>query len=133
MEVATLEIAEELYSTPHELVHWHEGGLLGCTKPVDQLVANVGEPHECLEIISLAFDEVFERLALIIQATCRDDVQPFDQADLLEALLQEQEQRRPVSLLICRQVQNNLQLEIRKHLCKEELGVEASLVGCNTS
>jgi hypothetical protein len=34
-KVATLEIAEELYLTPHELVHWHESGLLGSVKPAD--------------------------------------------------------------------------------------------------
>jgi hypothetical protein len=42
-EVATLKIAEELYLLPHELVHWHESGLLGRTKPADQLVADIGE------------------------------------------------------------------------------------------
>ncbi len=38
MEVVTLKVAEKLHSTPHELVHWHECGLLGCTKPANQLV-----------------------------------------------------------------------------------------------
>ncbi len=32
-DVATLKIAKKLYSTPHELVHGHESGLLGSTKP----------------------------------------------------------------------------------------------------
>ncbi len=32
-EVATLKVAKKLYSTLHELVHWHESGLLGRTKP----------------------------------------------------------------------------------------------------
>jgi hypothetical protein len=27
-EVTTLEVAEKLYSMPHELVHWHESGFL---------------------------------------------------------------------------------------------------------
>jgi hypothetical protein len=35
MEVATVEIADELYSTPHELMNWHKDELLGSTKPVD--------------------------------------------------------------------------------------------------
>jgi hypothetical protein len=26
---------------PHELMHWHEGGLLGGAKPANQLVANI--------------------------------------------------------------------------------------------
>jgi hypothetical protein len=34
-EVVTLEVAEKLHSIPHELVHWHESGLLGCTKPAN--------------------------------------------------------------------------------------------------
>ncbi len=54
-EVATLEIAEELYLTPHELMHWHESRLLCGTKPVDQLVANIGEPGNSLKVIPDAF------------------------------------------------------------------------------
>ncbi len=57
MEVATIKIAEELYLMPHELMHWHEGGLLGGVKPVDQLVANIGEPDDCLEVIPDALVE----------------------------------------------------------------------------
>jgi hypothetical protein len=30
-EVATIKVAHELYSTLHELMHWHEDGLLGST------------------------------------------------------------------------------------------------------
>jgi hypothetical protein len=48
MEVAILKIAEKLYSMPHELVHQHESGLLGSTKPADQLVAYIGEPSHGL-------------------------------------------------------------------------------------
>ena len=40
-EVATLEVAEKLYLMPHELVHWHESGLLSHTKPANQLVAYI--------------------------------------------------------------------------------------------
>jgi hypothetical protein len=50
-EVATLEIAEELYLTPHELIHWHEGGLLGSTKPADPLVASVRESGNGLKVV----------------------------------------------------------------------------------
>jgi hypothetical protein len=35
-EVATLKVAKKLYSALHELVHWHESGLLGHTKPENQ-------------------------------------------------------------------------------------------------
>jgi hypothetical protein len=44
MEVVTLEVAKKLHSTPHELVHWHESGLLGHTKPANQLVPMLGNP-----------------------------------------------------------------------------------------
>jgi hypothetical protein len=58
MEVATFEIAEELYLMRHELVHQHESGLLGSTKPVDQLVANIEEPGNGLKLIPNAFVKV---------------------------------------------------------------------------
>jgi hypothetical protein len=32
-DTATLEVAEELYLTLHEFMHWHECGLLGGAKP----------------------------------------------------------------------------------------------------
>jgi hypothetical protein len=44
MEVVTLVVAEKLHLMLHELVHWHECGLFGRTKPANQLVANVGKP-----------------------------------------------------------------------------------------
>jgi hypothetical protein len=43
-EVVTLKVAEKLHLTPHELVHWHESGLLGRMKPANQLVAMLGNP-----------------------------------------------------------------------------------------
>ena len=62
-----------------------------------------------------------------------DNVQPFGQADLLETLLQEREQRGPISLLVRRQSRNDLRLEVGKRLREEELGAEASLVGRDAS
>ncbi len=41
MEVITLKVAEKLHLMPRELVYWHECGLLGHTKPVNQLVAYI--------------------------------------------------------------------------------------------
>ncbi len=58
MDVAIVKIAEELYSMPHKLMHWHEGGLLGGAKPADQLVANIGEPGDCLKVIPDALVKV---------------------------------------------------------------------------
>ena len=42
----------------HELLNQHEGRILGSTKPADQLVANIGEPGDCLKVIPDAFIEV---------------------------------------------------------------------------
>ncbi len=33
--LATLEVAKELHSTPHEFMHWHECRLLGNLKPTN--------------------------------------------------------------------------------------------------
>ncbi len=35
-EVVTLKVAQKLHLTPHELVHWHESGLLRHTMPANQ-------------------------------------------------------------------------------------------------
>ncbi len=51
MEVATLKVAEKLYLMPHELMHWHESGLLGYTKPMNQLVAYIWETGNGLKVI----------------------------------------------------------------------------------
>ncbi len=42
-EVTTIKVAEKLHSTPRELVHQHESGLLRITEPANQLVAYVWE------------------------------------------------------------------------------------------
>ncbi len=57
-EVVTLEVAEKPHSTPGELVHWHECGLLGCTKPANQLVTNVGKPGNGPKVVPDALIEV---------------------------------------------------------------------------
>jgi hypothetical protein len=51
-EVTTLEVAEKLHLVPHELVHWHESGLLRSTEPANQLVAYICESGDSLQIIS---------------------------------------------------------------------------------
>ncbi len=50
-EVATLKVAEKLYSTPRELVHCHESGFLGGTKPANQLVAYIWKSGDGLKVI----------------------------------------------------------------------------------
>jgi hypothetical protein len=88
-EVVTLEVAEKLHSTPHELLHWHEIGLLGRTKPANQLVANVGEPGKGLKVVPDALIEVCLCTICIIQAWFCDDAGPICQAYVLKALTQE--------------------------------------------
>ncbi len=58
MEVTTLKVAEKLYSTSHELVHWHESGLLRSTEPANQLVTYVWESDHNLKIIPDTLVEV---------------------------------------------------------------------------
>jgi hypothetical protein len=55
MEVTTIEVAEKLYSTPCELVHWHESRLLRNTEPANQLVAYVQESSNGLKVIPNTF------------------------------------------------------------------------------
>ncbi len=102
--VATLEIAEELYSTPHELVHWHESGLLGSTKPADQLVANIGEPGNSLKEISDAFVQVCLCTVCVIGALLRDDVCPFNQTFILKTLTHQVKQCWTIVLLSIREL-----------------------------
>ena len=56
-EVATLKVAEKLYLTPNELMHRHESGILGRTKPANQLVAYVWETGS-LEVVPDALVKV---------------------------------------------------------------------------
>ncbi len=79
MEVATVEIADELYLTPHELMHWHEGRLLGGTKPVDQLAANIWEPSNCLKVIPDASVKVCLRMVCVSGASLGNKARPFGQ------------------------------------------------------
>ncbi len=85
-EVATLEIAEKLNLTPHELGHWHESRLLGSTKPADQLVAYIGQPGDSLKVIPDAFVEVHLCTICIIGALLCNDVGPFSQAYILKTM-----------------------------------------------
>jgi hypothetical protein len=86
MAVVSLEVAEKLHLTPHELVHWHEGGLLGHTKPVNQLVANVGEPGKGLKVVPNTFTEFFLRTICILWTSLCNDAGSFGQAYVLKTL-----------------------------------------------
>jgi hypothetical protein len=99
MEVVTLDVAEKLHSTPHELVHWHENGLLCRTKPANQLVANIGEPGNSLKVVPDALIEVCLRTICIIRASFCDNTSPLCQAYILKALTQEAKQQWTIVLL----------------------------------
>jgi hypothetical protein len=85
-EVVTLKVAEKLHSAPHELVHWHESGPLGCTKSANQLVTNVGEPGNGLKVVPNTFVEYFLRTICIFWTLLHDDAGPFGQAYVLKIL-----------------------------------------------
>ncbi len=98
-KVATLKVAEKLHSTPHELVHRHERKLLGCTKPANQLVADVGEPGDGLEVVPDALVEGCLRPICIVWASFCNDAGPLYQAYVLKALTQEAKQQWTIVLL----------------------------------
>ncbi len=91
MEVATLEVAEKLYSTTHELMHWHESRLLRSTEPANQLVAYVWECGEGLKIIPDTLVKVCLRIICIVWASLCDDAGPLGRAYALKALTHEVE------------------------------------------
>jgi hypothetical protein len=107
-EVATLKVAEKLHSTLHELVHWHECRLLGCTKPANQLVADVREPGNGLEVVPDALVEGCLRPICIIRALFCDDAGLLCQAFILKALTQEAKQQWTIVLLCIQESSQNL-------------------------
>ncbi len=94
----------------------------------NQLVANVWKSGKCPEIIWLIFDEFVKRLGVFVQATCGDEILSFAQADLLEKLFHKQKQCQSIALFVLGQVQNDLRLEVGKHLHEEENGAKMSLI-----
>ena len=88
-EVATLEVAEKLCSTPREL--WHESGLLGHTKPASQLVADVGEPGNGLKVVPDALVKVCLHTICIVWESLCNDAGQLGQAYTLKALTHEVE------------------------------------------
>jgi hypothetical protein len=108
MEIATIEIADELYSMLHELVHWHESGLLGSTKPADQMVANIGEPGDCLKVIPDAFVEVCLHTVCISGALLGIDVDLFGWAYVLKTLNHQVKQHWTIVLLSIQKLNQNL-------------------------
>jgi hypothetical protein len=85
-EVATVKMADELYSTLHELEHWHESGLLGGTKPADQLVANIGEPGNGLKVIPDVFVNLCLCMVCLGGTLLCNAICPFSQTNVLKTL-----------------------------------------------
>ncbi len=99
MEVVSLEVAEKLHLMQCELVHWHECGLLGCTKPANQLVANVGKLGNGLKVVPDALVKVSLHMICIIWALLCNDAGPLDHAYILKGLTQEAKQQWTIVLL----------------------------------
>ncbi len=85
-EVVALKVAEELYLTTHELMHWHESGLLGPKNPANQLVSNVGEPGDSLKVVPDTIIEVFFHTTCIFWALLCNDAGSLGQAYVLKTL-----------------------------------------------
>ncbi len=90
-EVTTIKVAEKLYSTPCELVHRHESGLLRSTEPANQLVAYVQKSGDGLKVIPDTLVKVCLRTICIIWALLCNDAGPVSQAYALKALTHEVE------------------------------------------
>jgi hypothetical protein len=85
-DVATVKVAEELYLTPHEIMHWHEGRLLGSAKPANQLVSNIGEPGDCLKVVTDAIIEVCLCMVCIGGALLGNKACPYGKTYVLKTL-----------------------------------------------
>ncbi len=96
-EVTTLAVAEKLYSTPHELVNWHESGLLRSMEPANWLVAYVRESGNGLKIIPDTLVKVCLCTICIVWALLHDDACPLSQAYTLKALTHEVEYNGPLA------------------------------------
>ncbi len=107
-EVATLEVAEKLHSTPCNLVYWHECGLLGCTKPANQLVAYIWETGDSLKVIPDALIQACLRMICIIWASLCNDAGPLGQAYAMKALTHETKQQWINVLLHIQKLSQNL-------------------------
>ncbi len=73
-------------------MHWHESGLLGRTKPANQLVANIWKTSDSLEVIPDALVEVCLCTICLVWASLSNDPGPLGQAYVLKALTHEVKQ-----------------------------------------
>ncbi len=89
MEVTTIKVAEELHSTPHDFMHWDERGLLGNSKPTNQLVT---KPGGCFKVIPDTLIEVFFLEMHIVGALFTHNDGPLCETDVMETLAHQAEQ-----------------------------------------
>jgi hypothetical protein len=133
MEVATVKIADELNLMPHELMHWHEGRFFGSTKPADQLIANIGEPWDCLKVIPDAFVEVCLCMVCNGGALLGSDVCPFSQTYILKTLTHQVKQCWTIVLPGIQKSSQIFLLEIGERERNEVLSPKSCLVRHNVS
>ncbi len=79
-EVTTLAVAEKLYLTLLELMHWHESGFLGRTKPANELVAYIWKSGDGLKVILDTLVKVCLCMICIVWALLCNDAGPLGQA-----------------------------------------------------
>ena len=111
-EQAVLEVHDQLYPVAHEVMHRHECRLLDSAKPANQLVSNVGEPHQCFKVVLDALEKVFVCLVVLSGTSCEYIIAPVSECNFLQALFQEREDGQSVLLFVCRKVIDHLMLEI---------------------
>ncbi len=97
-EVVTFKVAEKLHSTPGNLVYWHKCGLLGCTKPANQLVADIGKLGNDIKVVPDALVKVCLCTICIVWASLCSDAGPLGWAYILKALVQETKQQWTIVL-----------------------------------
>jgi hypothetical protein len=75
----------------HELMHWHESGLLGSTEPANQLDAYIWKSSNCLKVILDTLVVVCLCTICIVWALLCNDAGSLSQAYALKALTHETE------------------------------------------
>ncbi len=86
-------MAEKLYLTPRELVHRHDSGFLGRTKPANQPIAYIWKSGSGLKIILDTLIEVCLHKICIVWALLCNDTGPLGQAYALKVLTHETKQQ----------------------------------------
>ncbi len=103
-EVTAVKVTKELHSMLHNLMHWHEHGLLGKAKPINQLVANIQESRNSLKVVLNALIEVVLCEVRIAKALLTHNIGTLHETDVLETLAHQAEQCWTVFLLSFRKL-----------------------------